>query len=91
MADSVRDLVIDFDARLDEVLERLERIEAAVGRLPASQIANTFQNPDTRVDTKEAAKILGVAPSTLYKDAMSGAESSLTAKWVALSVTGLEI
>ena len=68
IADSVRDLVLDFDARLDEILERLERIEAAIGRNPAEAIGNSSHDPDTWVDTKRAAKILGIAASTLHKD-----------------------
>lgn len=68
IADSVRDLVIDFDARLDEILEKLERIEAAIGRTTAEAIGNSSHDPDTWVDTKQAAKILGIATSTLHKD-----------------------
>jgi hypothetical protein len=67
-AESVKDLVIDFDARLEEILERLERIEAAIKNSPIRVVEKTFQNPDAWVDTKKAAKILGIAPGTLYND-----------------------
>lgn len=68
IADSLRDCVINVGSRLDEILERLERIEAAIGKAPVQPVANTCPNLDSWVDTKEAARILGIAASTLYKD-----------------------
>jgi hypothetical protein len=68
MADTIRDFVIDFEARLGEILERLARIEIALRNSTIQIVEEKLQNPDAWVDTKEAANILGVAASTLYKD-----------------------